>query len=199
MGRPLAWAMRLEHDGSHHLCPVHHQRRMTRGLQLCGARVGTQALRPFPGYQPHLAVGRTGTDGHQGLCDPTGNELIVPRGVRSLVELDVTLAVVASVLPGFLTGQNLGKAIRPITIGRNALVVLTPMPGRAVMAIEPNARPVVGLLRTHGLGFTPTLATRGHLANVRVASNNRIYESNFISKCSRRCGGGTDLTPIPFN
>lgn len=77
-----------------------------------------------------------------------GNELIVPRGVRPLVELDVTLAAMASVLPGFLAGQDLGETMRPITIGRNTLVVLPPMPGRAVMTIEPNARPALPLLRT---------------------------------------------------
>ena len=39
--RPLARTMRVEHDGSEHLHPIHHQRPVPREAQLASARVGT--------------------------------------------------------------------------------------------------------------------------------------------------------------
>ncbi len=73
--------------------------------------------------------------------------------MRPLVELDVTLAQLASVAPGLLARQQLGEAMRTIAVGRKALVVLTTMPhdGVHTETIDPNRTPTPP---AHGSGYS---------------------------------------------
>jgi hypothetical protein len=170
---------------------------MPGGVHLSGARVDPQSLGPFPCYQRRLAIGRAGTEGYQRLRDRAGNELILLRRVRPLVEGDTALAPLARVRPRLLPWQNFGEAMWTIAIGREALVVLPPMPSRAVVAIEPHPRPTVLRPRTADLGQTPTLARGPHLANVNRPSDsspNASPRAFWASECSRRCVGGTPPT-----
>ena len=136
-----------------------------------GARVDPKSLGSFPCYQRRLAIGRAGTESYQRLRDPAGDELILLRRVRPLVEGDIALALLARVLPGLLPWQDFGEAMCTIAIDRDALVVLPPMPSGAVMAIEPHPRPTVLSPRTADLGQTPTLTCGPHLANVTGPSD----------------------------
>jgi hypothetical protein len=170
---------------------------MPGGVHLSGARVDPQSLGPFPCYQRRLAIGRAGTEGYQRLRDPAGNELILLRRVRPLVEGDTALAPLARVRPRLLPWQNFGEAMWTIAIGREALVVLPPMPSRAVVAIEPHPRPTVLRPRTADLGQTPTLARGPHQANVNRPSDsspNASPRAFWASECSRRCVGGAGVT-----
>jgi hypothetical protein len=98
-GRPFARAMRLEADRGEHLDPVHHQRPMPRQARLPGLRVGPQPPRALTRHPGRIAVNRAGADRHQRLGDPARHELILARRMRPLVEVDVALAQLASVLP----------------------------------------------------------------------------------------------------
>ena len=109
--------------------PIHHQRPVPREAQLSGARVGIVAAAPARAPPPPPR-GRSNPPptADQRLSDPARDELILPRRMRPLVELDVTLAHLARVVPRLLARQHLGEAMRTVAVGRDALVVLPTMP-----------------------------------------------------------------------
>lgn len=148
---------------------------MAREAQLAGPRVDPQPPRPLARDPGRLSIRRARPDRHQRLGNPARDELILARCVRALVELDVPLAKVARILPGLLTRQHLREAMRTVPVGRDALVVLTAMPRRAVLTIEANARPNVLWPRTDRLRFAPALTTRRHRSRrERTCSTGRL-------------------------
>ena len=189
--------MRVEHDWGEHLDPIHHQRPMPREAQLPGLCVGAQPPRPLARDAGRLPVGRAGPDRDQRLGDPSRDELILPRRVRPLVEVDVPLAQLARILPRLLTRQHLREAMRTITVDRDPLVVLTTMPLGAVLTIEPDPDPACS-----GLGQTASallqLLPRDDIALVteRICPTGRLThlrEHSQLKMLSEMREGGASL------
>jgi hypothetical protein len=176
--RPRARPVGLEHHRREHLDPVHHQRPMPGEPQSAGPRVDPQPLRSLSCHERRIAIRRATPDHLQRLSDPPRDELILARRVRTLMEVDRALARLTGVVPGLLTRQHLGEAMRTIAVGGHALVALPAMLRRTVMAVEPHPRPRVLRPRAHGLGLAPALAQRRH---VRREDSHRIGRLTHLS------------------
>ncbi len=179
--------MGLEDDRGEDLYPVHHQRPMARPADLSGLRISAHALRALARDERRRAIRRAGTDSLQRTRDPARDELVMARRVRALMHTHGALARFARARPGLLARQQLGEAMRRVTVRRDALVALALMAGRAVTAVEANSRTRVPGPRTRDRRRTPALAKRSH-------TDRRSSYARCRSECTPRCVRGRPLS-----
>jgi hypothetical protein len=152
----------LEDDRREGLDPVPHELAVAGHARLAGLGVGPQSPRPLPRHQRRPAVARPGSGGLKRLRDPPRDELVAASGARPLVQAHRPLAGLAPVMPGLLAWQQLGEAMRPLAVGRNAAVELATVARLAVLAVEAHPRAGVLGARARRPRFAPCPSPRRH-------------------------------------
>jgi hypothetical protein len=111
-GRPAGRTLKLEQRRREQLDPVGDELALGGLAHLAGLGIETEAPGPSSGNTrgPHVAV--PSADGSQRLGDPTSDELVVARSLRTFAPLDPSLAVLTGPVPGLLTRQKLGEHVR---------------------------------------------------------------------------------------
>jgi hypothetical protein len=110
--------------------------------QLAGFGVKAKTPGTIAGDTGRAHIGGAGAYRVKRLGDPTSDELVVARRLRSLAPIHVSLAVLAGVVPGLLSWQQLGEDVGSAAPTGRTLVALTPVAGLAVCAVQldPRAR-----------------------------------------------------------